>query len=174
MPSNISIKERILRQVRTTCAAVTGVAAAYRWDTGRWWNGSAWVETMPRNSIMVAVESDDVVGEGLGTTGPTMKQMNLSVGIKLVRDSDDTTVYDSLVRRWENDIEKALLADPFIAETATGVRLAADSRVTTLPGPQSDSGQPEVVPSVILQIDYRHNRTDPSVLGTTITAVTES
>lgn len=173
MAVNVSVKERILRQLRTTCAAVTGVAAAYRWDVGRWWNGSAWVETLPRNSVSLTVESDDVVDEAMGTNGPIMKRMSVSVGIKLMRDGDDSTSYDTLVRRWENDLEAALMANPFVIETATSVRLATDSQVTSLPGPATDTGQTEVVPTLLIQVDYRHDRNSPKALGSAIAAVTE-
>lgn len=167
----VSIKERILRQLRTTAAAVTNVSAAYRWDVGRWHNGSAYVNTLARDSVEVICTDDDLVEESMN--GPLMKRAQVAVQIKLVRDSDDTTVYDSLVRRWENDLEKAVMTDPFITETSTSVRLATDSRILNLPGPATDRGQTEVVPQVIVEVDYRHDANNPSKLGTVIAAVTE-
>lgn len=167
----VSIKERILRQLRTIAAAVTNVAAAYRWDVGRWHNGSAYIDTLARDSVEVVCTDDNLVEESMN--GPLTKRAQVAVQIKLVRDSDDTTVYDSLVRRWENDLEKAIMADPFVTETSTSVRLATDSRILNLPGPATDRGQYEVVPQVIVEVDYRHDADNPSKLGTVITAVTE-
>lgn len=167
----VSIKERILRQIKAVAAAVTGVSAAYRWDVGRWHNGSAFVDTLVRDTVEVICTDDDLVEETMN--GPLMKRMQVATQIKLMRDSDDTTVYDSLVRRWERDLEAAVMADPFITETATSVRLATDSRILNVPGPATDRGQTEVVPMVILEVDYRHDAGNPSKLGSVISSVTE-
>lgn len=172
--ANVSIKERILRQIRTTCASVTGADSAYRWDTGRWYTGSAWVEVLPRDSIQVTVESDDVTGETIGgNAAPVTKTMNVSITVKLIRDSDDTESYDTLTRRWERNIEAGLIANRRIVEAATSVRLAIDSRFVSLPPPSTDSGQAEVVPNLTYQIEYRHDRNNPSALTGAISAVTE-
>lgn len=174
MPSSVSIKERILRQIRTTCASVTGVDSAYRWDTGRWYTGSAWVDTLPRNSIQVTVESDDVTGETIGgNAAPVTKTMNVAIAVKLIRDSDDTESYDTLTRRWERNIEAGLISNRTIIEAATSVRLAIDSRFVSIPPPATDSGQAEVVPNLTYQVEYRHDRNNPSSLNSAIAAVTE-
>ena len=42
MPTAVAIQERILRQIRTDVAAITGIGDVVRFAaSGKWWSGSA-------------------------------------------------------------------------------------------------------------------------------------
>lgn len=170
----ISIKERILRQMRTNMAAVTGAAAAYRFSArGRWHNGSAFIDRLERDSIIVICQSDDVIEQALGgNQAPVTKRMRVVCGTVLMPDDDATTSHDTLMRRWEALMENKARATRFVFEGS--VQLAIEARVVDVPDAAVEQGQREFVPAVYVQVEYMHDRNDPHKLGTVIATTYEA
>lgn len=170
---SISIKDRILRQIRTNMATVTGVPVVVGYSSrGRWYDGAAWIERLPRDSMIVLCQSDDPTEQAIGdNSAPITKRMRVACGILLNPDDDDSTSHDTLLRRWEALMENKARATPFVYEGS--VQLAINSDVVDQPEPETAEGAREFVPVVTIQVDYMHDRDDPTSLGTAITTLQE-
>lgn len=168
MPTAISIKDRILRQIRTDMESVTGVQMVVGYSfRGRWYDGANWVERLPRDSMVVLCQSDDPIEQAIGdNSAPVTKRMRVACGMLLRPDEDDTTSHDTLLRRWEALMENQARATPFVYEGS--VQLAVNSDIVDAPEPETAEGQREFIPVVTIQVDYMHDRDDPTAMGSAI------
>lgn len=170
--ANVSIKERILRQIASDVAAITGVSVVVRFSArGRWYNTgtSAWIERLPRDAAMVVCQSDEPQEEALN--GPVFRTMTVAVGIKCLPDNDDTTSDDVTVCRWEWQIEQALASNPTVNDGTDD--LAVDVRVLSIPTVDVDADVREFRPLVLFEIDYQHDLANVNTLNGRLTLVTE-
>lgn len=178
MPNNLSIRERIERRIIAIVQAISGIGTVYRWDgrslrdpsSGLGVNSSGEKIMLGHLDAVVFSDDESAAPGGLGNGGFTDKTLELSVQVNVQLAEDDTDSDAACVNRWALFLETALTADPRI--TASGVRLATDSRITRIENPPVTETQPETMVIVRMEANYTHYRNDPST-GPGITAVTE-
>ncbi len=164
MPEAIPIKERILRQLRTNAATITGIGTVRRWDTR--------AKTTPIHLDAIVAVSDETAEEGpQGTIGYTDKTLPVIVAVILFPNEASDDDSDWLRNRWQARLEQELMADPAIVEAVTLERLAIDTQITAIPGP--DYAEGSLSAAVQVDVTYRHDRNSPYTLGTLITEQTE-
>lgn len=162
MPTGVPIKERIVRQVLAEVNAITDLATARRWD-------ARGVDDDDHLDARVIENEESVDNDAEGNIGWTHKTLNLEVCVKLIPDESVSTATASLVNRWQAEVEKAVMADPY--HTASSVRLAQDTKVTGVAQAILDEGI--VQATVRFAIQYAHDRNDPFVLTGVITRLEE-
>lgn len=165
MPVTVSIRERICREVAAIMTASGLFGTVRRWDT-RGLSGLA------RGDCIISDGEEKADDASIGNPGTTLKTMSLDVCASVAIDESTAEKASAIVNRTLALIEKALMADPTLVETTTAVRLAVDTRCTGSGAVPVEEGQPEVYAIVGFEIQYEHDRNNPSV-GPGITEVTE-
>ena len=175
MPVSVAISERILRQVRTDVAAITGIGTVVRMSApGRWWTGSEWLDELGDTDAQVVFGGEDVISEAIGgNSAPVTKRMRVGVAVSVARPETETTPTDAKIQYWNALVEQAVMSNAQIAETATSVRLASETRLANVPETLTTQGQRESVALKFFEIDYLHERNNPFRFGTVIPLVTE-
>lgn len=161
--ADVSIKERILRQVkRRLDAELTGLTQVLRWDgRGRFWTGSAFVERVGHLGCVFDAGEERIENGEQGNIGVTVKFMPVVIGIVLQTPADEQVIHDAVEEDWKAQVELAVMDDPFWTEDTSLVRLALDSKITDLPPPIEGEAPVEMVSLTTVEIEYRHNRNDP-------------
>ena len=164
MPEAIPIRERILRQLRTNAATITGIGTVRRWDTR--------AKFTPIHLDAVVAASDETAEEGpQGTIGYTDKTLPVVVAVILFQSEASDDDSDWLRNRWQARLEQKLMANPAIIEAVTNQRLAIDTQISLIDGP--DYAEGSLSAAVQVDVTYRHDRNSPYTWGTLITQQTE-
>lgn len=154
MPEDISIAERIERQVALTAAGIVGIGSVYRWD-------ARGITQYASGDCVVTWTGDNASEDAQGSTGYSMFTMGLNVSVVVHPQESGSLATGSEVRRWVGRIHKTLMANPFQLEGTSTTELALDTRIIAS-GPMTfDDGR--VQAAVQLEIDYRTNRDDPAI-----------
>lgn len=161
----VSIKERILRQVvRDLNAGVNDANEAYRWT------GAG--QTQYIHSDIIVAELDEAAEEGeMGSIGYTHKRLPILIQPVLFPSDQAPSDIETLRSRMNSDIEAALATNYMVIETTTSVRLAIDTKIESISGIDLAEGLAGV--GVLATVQYRHDRTSPTTLGSAITELTE-
>lgn len=154
MAENLSVKERIERQVLANVGGISGIGTVERWSA---------LGDQTRADLSAVIyaedESSDDAGQG-GDSAVTQNAMLLAVEICHAADADDDN--SSLVHnRWLAKLEQKLMADPGLVETGTSEQLALDVRKTGSSAPPGMDNAPEFYTVLIVEIIYLSYRDDP-------------
>jgi hypothetical protein len=152
MPESIAIKERILRQIRTDMAAMTDVAAAYRWD--------ARGETNYENLSAIIVEGDEEAEHV--NIQKTDKMLPVSVCLLVTPDSSASERSSVTTVRWQARIEQKVIANRHWQETVGSVQLASDTHILSAATVEFEDGLLQII--VTFLVFYEHDEGNPYVL----------
>lgn len=163
MPSPVSIRERVCREVARRVAAASGVGTCQRFDQ----RGN----DLAIGGAIIKADFDRAEDGSLGGDDDsiTIKTMTLSVFVRVNQREGDSVSTDEAVNRLCAAVEAAVLADARLHEDQTAVPtvhsdLAHESRATAAGyaiGQELSDGLPEVMAGVEFEIQYSHYRTDP-------------
>lgn len=175
MPVSVTISERILRQIRSDVAGITGIGNVVRRSlTGRWWTGTEWLDGLGDGAAQVIFSGCDVLSEALGgDSAPITKRMRVAVAVSVVRPETEQTATDSKIQNWNALVEEAVMGNQQVVETATSTRLAIESRVSNVPDVLTVQGQSEGVALTFFEVDFMHERDNPFRFGTAVPLATE-
>lgn len=166
MSDTVSIRERICREI----AAILTASGIFTGTVRRW--DSRGLANIAPGDCIVSDGEEKAENASLGNPGTTLKTMAVDI-VSLVAIDDATSGNTSaLVNRHLALMEKYMLADATLVETTTNVRLAVDTRCTGSAAIPIEEGQPGVVAVLNIEVQYEHERNNPSV-GPGITEVTE-
>jgi hypothetical protein len=157
---DISIRERIERQVHRTVTAIDGIGTVRRWDA----RGA----TNPANLDAFVYSGEEAVADDAeGNLGLTVKYLTVNVAVLIMHDENTPPTYTDtdrestafLVNRWLAKIEAAVLANPKVRETGGTTDLAYRIAVRKIGEPGADNGVAEAV--LEFGVEYSHVWDDP-------------
>jgi hypothetical protein len=157
----ISVRERIERQLLATVAAVDGVDVASRFDMRGNRNPPA-TDGTPTVYVLILPEDESATD---GPSGFSTRTLAVTVETLIVIAVDEAMPTPAVVNRILAKLDAGLMASPHIPETATGYGLAVDSKITGAADYDIQDGQPELTVSIDLEIQFRHLRDDPASLA---------
>lgn len=172
MPTTVSIKERIERQLLADFNASGHFATVERWDA----RGNA----RGHRALTIVTGDETSPQSDEEAYSITEKTLAMELQVQLAQgdpghasaDADDLKTTSGLHNELLYLMESVLMDNEFVVEAGTGVRLAIDTIVVGTSAPPIDEQQPEVYAILAAEITYQHLRNDPSA-GPGITTVTE-
>lgn len=164
MPTPVPVNERILRQIRTDVAAISGIGTVVRFSsTGRWWTGTEWLNGLQHLDAMVVFSGEQEIQQSLGNSAALVTmRMTVGVGVVIAPSEEVTTSTDSTLRDWISRVKTKVMTNHQITESG-GTRLAIETRVSNVPDVTTTEGQRETNALTFFEVDYMHPRNNPTV-----------
>lgn len=178
MPTTVtlSIRERIEQRLAASLATISGIGTVRRLDTrARFVLGAG-------DLLLAASDDEAVLGrEEDAPVDITSKRLPLVALVKILQAESDTLTTAQRHNAWLKALEEKLMSDRGVTEPAqTGPpavaaqRLATDLRITGLSSPPLEDETSETYAWIEFEVDYQHDLTDTTKLGTLITAVQQA
>lgn len=163
--ANVSIRERILRQIVRDVEGIPGVGTVHRWRAEH-------DSSYQQRDVIVAPQLEEIVDGAIGNPGTVICTLPVTVAVVLFPDASDTDSTDEIRGRWQKLVYNALSANRTIVESASpNERLARDSLC-------AQAGEASLVDgavnaAVVLTVEYEHPSSNPYQHGTLISLLTE-
>ena len=153
MPTPVSIRERIERQLLENLKDTPGIGACSRWD-------ARGIGRYPHLGGFILAGDDRVDEAAMGNNyDVTTKTLDVTAGVVLYHSESATIPTAQLANLWMALVEEKIMSDPQLIETSTGKRLAVDIRCVGTIAPDYTQGR--TAAGVRFEVMYDHYRDDP-------------